>query len=92
MAERIVRDGLTVRDAEDMSKEKERAKPAKKAKAEPMRDSDLTAAEAALRDSLGTKVLIQGDEERGKIVIEYYSKRELQNLYDAIVRLRTERD
>ncbi|MDD4074694.1 MAG: ParB/RepB/Spo0J family partition protein [Eubacteriales bacterium] len=92
MAEKIVRNGLTVRDAEVMTKEKEKEKPAKKPKSEPMRDSDLTAAEAAMRDSLGTKVLIQGDAERGRIMIEYYSKRELQNLYDAIVGLRTEQD
>ncbi|MDO5110794.1 MAG: ParB/RepB/Spo0J family partition protein [Clostridia bacterium] len=92
LAERIVKNGLTVRDAEAMTKEKERERPAKKAKAEPLRDSDLVSAEETLRNRLGTKVLIQGDAARGRIIIEYYSKQELQNLYDAIAGQQTEQD
>ncbi len=90
MAERIVQNGLTVRDAEAMAKRKEQ--PAKKPKAEPARDSDLVSAEETLRNRLGTKVTLQGDAARGRIIIEYYSKRELQSLYDALAGPGTERD
>ena len=33
----------------------------------------------------GTKVRFRGDENKGKIVIEYYSKDELAGIYDRIM-------
>ena len=40
----------------------------------------------ALQGTLGTKVLLQGSEKRGKIVIEYYSRDQLEQLYDYLSR------
>lgn len=34
--------------------------------------------------SLGTKVKIEGSEKRGKIVVEYYSRSELERLIDIL--------
>ena len=47
--------------------------------------NDLAAARARMRERLGTRVDIQGDEHRGKIIIEYYSDDGLQSIYEAIV-------
>ena len=46
---------------------------------------DLAQAERALRDRLGTRVRIAGDERRGRITIEYYSADDLQRIYERIV-------
>ncbi len=82
LAEKIARESLSVRDAEALAKEKPKA--AKKSKTLIERSSDVSAAETALRESLGTKVQILGDEKKGKIIIEYYSKSDLQSIYEII--------
>jgi ParB family chromosome partitioning protein len=46
---------------------------------------ELLELESLFRQSLGTKVNIQGGEKEGKVVIHYYSDEELQAIYEAIV-------
>lgn len=46
---------------------------------------ELLDLESQFRISLGTKVKIQQGEKGGRVVIHYYSKEELQAIYDAIV-------
>lgn len=75
LAERIVAQGLSVRQLEeltDSTEEKDRATSPKGAagRAKPAYLRDL---EAKLRQHLGTKVSIQHGEKKGKIVIEFYS-------------------
>lgn len=45
---------------------------------------ELLEAEATLRETLGTKVSIQGTTKKGKILIEYYSMEELERLLENI--------
>ncbi len=45
----------------------------------------MKSAQDSLREHLGTKVRFRGDENKGKIVIEYYSKDELAGIYDRIM-------
>lgn len=47
--------------------------------------TDMESAQDSLREHLGTKVRFRGDENKGKIVIEYYSKDELAGIYDRIM-------
>ena len=47
--------------------------------------NDLSAARSRLRERLGTRVEIQGDEKKGKIIIEYYTDESLQTVYDIIM-------
>ena len=47
--------------------------------------TDMKSAQDSLREHLGTKVRFRGDENKGKIVIEYYSKDELAGIYDRIM-------
>lgn len=88
LAERIVRDSLSVRDVEALAKDK--PKTPKKEKSAIERSTDLAAAETAFRERLGTKVQILGNEKKGKIIIEYYSKTELQSIYDLIAGMEME--
>ena len=86
LAEKIAEEGLSVRDVEALAKAQEADQPGSKApqKAQSRPNSDILAAENTLRERLGTKVKIQGSDQRGKIVIEYFSKQELQAIYDTI--------
>ena len=56
-------------------------KPAKR----PKQTTDMHAAEEKLREQLGTKVSIEGTEKRGKITIEYYTKENLEWLYEILL-------
>jgi ParB-like partition proteins len=47
--------------------------------------NDMRHAQDKLRERLGTKVSFKGDDDKGKIVIEYFSKDELSNIYDLIM-------
>ena len=47
--------------------------------------ADVKHAQDRLRERLGTKVSVKGDDDRGKIVIEYFSKDELSGIFDIIM-------
>lgn len=81
----IAEGGVTVREAEARARaisEKPAKQPAPQAA--PV-DADLAAAEEALRDRLGTRVAIQGSQRRGKVVIEYFSRQELDGIYELLM-------
>ncbi len=83
LADKIVGEGLSVRAAESLAREQGQ-KPPRQKKEPPATDPDLAAAEASLREWLGTKVSIQGNSQRGRIVIEYYNAELLQGIYDLL--------
>lgn len=86
LAQEIADKGLSVRDAEARAKSVAAGKGKQltiKAAAQP--DSDLLAAEERMREFLGTKVSIVGSASRGKVIIEYFTKEDLQAVYDAII-------
>ena len=83
LADKIVGEGLSVRAAESLAREQGQ-KPPRQKQEPPATDPDLAAAEASLREWLGTKVSIQGSSQRGRIVIEYYNAELLQGIYDLL--------
>ena len=83
LADKIVGEGLSVRAAESLAREQGQ-KPPRQKKEPPATDPDLAAAEASLREWLGTKVSIQGNSQRGRIIIEYYNAELLQGIYDLL--------
>jgi ParB family chromosome partitioning protein len=79
--ERVERDGLTVRQTEELVRRlNEPAEP----RHEVRRDPAIADIEDELRRSLGTKVSLRPGRRGGRIVIEYYSEDELQGLYDRL--------
>jgi ParB family chromosome partitioning protein len=85
LADECVRLGYSVRALESRVRNLQAGKkPSKKAAPAP-HSGDLAQAERALRDRLGTRVRIAGDERRGRITIEYYSADDLQRIYERIV-------
>lgn len=86
LAAQAAESGCSVRALEQIVKAAAGAKPdlPEKTKARtdaPKLPADLFDFEEKLREKLSTKVKIQGGEKRGKIMIEYYSKEELDALY-----------
>jgi ParB family chromosome partitioning protein len=91
--EEIKSQSLNVRDAEKLAQEASGKMPASgstsgaqsaAAKAAPKtRDPNLAALEQKFIDALGTKVSIEGNWKKGRLVIDYYSMEDL----DSILRL-----
>lgn len=85
IAEKCVKGGWSVRETEEQVKKalvlNELAKRPRKSK---KLSNDLNAARTRLRERFGTKVDIQGDDDKGKIIIDYYTKEGLQTIFDAI--------
>lgn len=84
---KIVGSGLNVREAEELAQVYNNGgraasnKPAKKA---PKRDPEIVRIEQKFIDIFGTKVLLKGSLEKGSIEIHYFSKEDLNRLYDVI--------
>lgn len=95
LAQEAALQGLSVREVERRAQaanneaERKRAKAEQKAEAARGRISnDLYAAQEQLQEHLGTRVTISGTEERGKLVIEYYSRDALEGLYELLMHQR----
>ena len=84
LAQEALRLGYSVRALESRVKNLGKEKPAK-AKKEPTLSPSMDAMNDSLRQRLDTKVVVTGTEKKGRIVIEYYSKENLQHIYDCIV-------
>ena len=76
--------GYSVRALESRIKNLQNKKPQEKKNAVE-RSQDIIRAEKNFRSRLGTKVKIDGSEQAGRIIIEYFSADDLQNIYAAIV-------
>jgi ParB family chromosome partitioning protein len=79
--EMILRRNLSVRDTEHLMKATPPSPPAARAPRLPADASaDLASVQDRMRRALGTKVQILGGEQRGRIVIDFYSAEELDAL------------
>lgn len=84
LAKECVEKEYSVRALEEKIKlMSEKKKPEKNAKKEkPTRSAELASLEESFREALGTRVSLAGNNSRGKIVIEYYSREDLERVYD----------
>lgn len=85
LADRITEGGISVREAERIAKAMLQPAREKKKPERPV-DTDLKFAEDSLRERLGTRVSIQGSQTKGRVIIEYYSRDELNGIYDILIR------
>ena len=76
LLEKIIKEKLSVREAEKYSKSLKKKK-----------DIFLTRALEELEDNLGNKVYIKGSEKNGTLCINYQSSRELETLIDKMMKL-----
>lgn len=82
IAKKVVKDGLSVRNIEELAneKKKKRGKPAKRAPKSP----DVLLVERELKGIFGTKVNLNTAGNKGVIEIEYYSKEEANRIIEML--------
>lgn len=81
LAEKIIKEQISVRELETLVRNLGKAKKKEKAKA---KEAEIAAIEDDLKQILGTKVSIKQSGRKGKLEIEYYSKEELERLIEFI--------
>jgi ParB family chromosome partitioning protein len=85
LARRIVKDGLTVRAVESLTRKPERARKSRPAPKDE-RDPNVIAAEEKLQSALGTKVRIfQSKSGVGRLELHFYSPEELSRVYQIVL-------
>ncbi len=85
-ARKIIKRGLSVREAEALSKKASSSPLVKSSKSGVWKDPQIASLEDQLRQSLGTKVrLFHKGKKGGKIEIEYYSLDELDRLLEMLI-------
>lgn len=85
-AEKCAENGWSVRETEEqVKKAMTLAELHKRPRKRRTLSNDLAEARSRLRERLGTRVDIQGDEKKGKIIIEYFTDEGLQTIYDTIM-------
>jgi ParB family chromosome partitioning protein len=84
LAERIVREGLSVRAVEEIVRNGREARKAPQRRAQPRKTPQVRALEDELRALLGTKVSIQDRRGKGKIVIDYYSNEDFEGVLERL--------
>lgn len=82
LAERVVTEGLSVREVEELTRE---AVPARKpARSKESLSADLREVEGRLREWFGTPVKLQVGEEKGRLEITFFGEEGLNRILDAI--------
>ncbi|MBN1898468.1 MAG: ParB/RepB/Spo0J family partition protein [Spirochaetes bacterium] len=80
---KIINENLSSRQAEEaVKKYKPDYKPPKRKKDK--RNAELMNLEDNLQEKMGTKVRIQGDQNKGRILIEYYSSEDLERILEIL--------
>ena len=82
LAERVVSEGLSVRQIEKLAQES--GKTSAKRKPRKTKSADEKRVEMELREALGTKVSLQRKGARGKIEIEFFNGEEMERLIDLL--------
>ena len=84
LAERILRDGLSVREAEKLAAAP--AEPSPKPEKKPLA-LELEDMRSRLQSVLGVRTTLTGNAKRGRVILQYGSEEELETIYAALERL-----
>lgn len=84
LASEAIKKSLSVRELEALVRRINERQTEKKEKLKPGLQPELLDVQEHFRERFGTRVSIQGNEKKGKIVIEYYSGEDLLRIYDVI--------
>ncbi len=82
--ERIVRDGLSVRQTEELARDWPLGGQRRRARRPSKRNAEIEALEERLRVALGTRVSVVKGRRGGRITVHFYSDEELDGLLDRL--------
>jgi ParB family chromosome partitioning protein len=85
LRDQIVRQGLTVRAAEELGQRAASSAPARPPRPGPTRELPIVRLEEQLRRDLQTKVRVVGRRDRGRIELYYFGEPELERLSDLLL-------
>jgi ParB family chromosome partitioning protein len=89
LANRVVKEGLSVREIENLAGRENEGSVKKQAKSRIRNKTrEIADLEEELKNTLGTKVAISYGTRKGKIEIEYYSRDELERLLELLLSLK----
>lgn len=87
---KIVGESISVRQAENIAAQFNEggrsANPKTDAVPKPKKDADIAALEQKFIEALGTKVQMKGTLEKGSLVVEYFSRADLDRLYEIFIK------
>ena len=86
LAEKIVLEGLNVRQTEALARKSQGAQPKSRAKAEPSSSPDTAALEQDLADALGLKVTLADRGGKGELTLSYANLEQLDDLCRRLMR------
>ena len=86
LCERIIKEGLSVRETEKLVSESGKGK--KRKPASRTKNPDVARVEEELKEALGTRVTINQSGKKGKIEIEFFSRDELDRLIELLKTLK----
>jgi len=87
LARQTLEKAWSVRQLEAVASEQKQDKPAPKVRALPV---ELTELEGRIRETVGMRAAITGNVKKGKIVLQYYSREELERFYELLNRFSEE--
>jgi ParB family chromosome partitioning protein len=85
LRDRVVKDGLSVRAAEELGRSVAAPQPARRRAARPEVDPNLQRLTDSLRQRLQTRVRIHGDAKRGRIELEFFGTEDLNRLAEMLL-------
>ncbi len=84
LRDKIIREGLSVRDAEEMAASFNKGQKVKTKKKSEKEDEEIKKTEEKFTSALGSKCEIKGSLDKGKLIIKYRSTSDLEKLYALI--------
>lgn len=84
LAKRAIEKQLTVRDFEDLVRETLKPKKTKVEKPQPIQSTELKDLVERLQRSLATRVQIMGNDNKGRIFIDYFSRDDLERINEIL--------
>jgi len=87
LAEAARRDGLSVRQMEELGRRVKTDPPSRIKNPIDRSDPAFRELQEAMSRLLGTKVLVSGTLEKGKITVEYYQREDLERIYELVLKM-----
>ena len=93
LADETVSKGYSVRQLEEIAAMTREEKPRKHARSEQETlSSELSQLETRLREAMGVRVTLKGSDTRGRIILQYYTRDELEHVNELLEKLISQED
>jgi ParB family chromosome partitioning protein len=86
LAQMVVDQGISVRELEEYMRKLKNPPPEKKASPQPS-NPEFSELEDKLMQALGTRVIVKGNLDKGRIILEYFQRDDLERIYEIAVQL-----